>query len=855
MADINEILSKEALDSIKELDKLLINADGSITKIIATSKQLDSTLKNISGAKEFNAVMKDMAANQTTLARVTKQRVAADKEAEKATKKVSEAVDRQRKKEEEHIAALNLEVKTVGEAIRQNKALREERNKSAASTTGQTKEIREYNRRIEENDKLIKQNGTSLEKQRLNIGNYRDALKGLGTTILATFSVGSILAFGRAAFQAAESQDVANRKLLYALKGNQAAFSDMAASAGILQSKYGIPDDKIMELQVASIESGKTATETKKLTQAAIELSTVTGMDLDSAYKALSATYSGVSKGLNKIDAEFGTLTKSQLKNGDAIDMVLNKYGGIAQEAVTPTKQLSAAWGEFMETLGGGESGPINWAIKKLAELTNGAKSFYEWAFKYGGSRKLQQESKQAEDDAAGSLKRWEDQLETSMKKVTKAKWKELADAKGAELDNQIKQQQGYVKDLEGKSQGSQDAWLRYNQERIELELMQNKKRVLVDLTEGVKTYNKAEEEGTKKKEKAKTAYELLTQKISDLREQIASALTTTGQVPEGLARQLIGSEAELNIINKQVEDITKSIQMMASKGYATTTDAEGKKVVQNIAGSGQISSRFTARQGPTGPLGASDPTKMNAKDWGNIALESAGTVTDAAFTIIANADQKAFDHKMSLLDKEKEKKLSVANLTEKQKAKIEADYAKKTAKLKEEQFKKEKAASIIQALINTALAVTKAAPNPAQMLLAGLVGAAQIAVIAAQPIPEFDKGTLSTPSNFIAGEKRPEWMRMPSGQWRFVDRPTMFKNLRGATVVSGEQTERLRKAGLRPDGIDLRPELNKLREDVVSSIRNKRELTISATGSKITEREGSYNKEYFNRHIKWAGK
>ena len=294
----------------------------------------------------------------------------------------------------------------------------------------------------------------------------------------------------------------------------------------------------------------------------------------------------------------------------------------------------------------------------------------------------------------------------------------------------------------------------------------------------------------------------------------------------------------------------------MASKGYETTTDAEGKKVIKNIGTSGNISSRFTQRQGPSGPLGASDPTKLNAKDWQNIGIESASIVADTAFSIIANADQKAFDHKMMLLDKEKEKKLSNANLTEKQKAKIEADYAKKTAKLKEEQFKKEKAASIIQAIINTALSVTKAAPNPAQMLLAGLVGAAQVAVIAAQPIPEFDKGATYTPHTFIAGEKRPEWMRMPSGNWRYVDRPTMFKNLRGATVVSGEQTERLRKAGIRPDSIDIRPDINRMEKNIVSSIENNPAIKIQASTGKIWQREGKYNKEYFNRYFnQWAGK
>ncbi len=91
--------------------------------------------------------------------------------------------------------------------------------------------------------------------------------------------------------------------------------------------------------------------------------------------------------------------------------------------------------------------------------------------------------------------------------------------------------------------------------------------------------------------------------------------------------------------------------------------------------------------------------------------IESAQIVADTVFSIMNNSMQSNFNADMSRLEKEKQAKLSNSKLTEKQKAKIEADYAKKQAKLKEEQFRKEKAASIIQAIINTAIAVTKASP------------------------------------------------------------------------------------------------------------------------------------------------
>jgi len=80
----------------------------------------------------------------------------------------------------------------------------------------------------------------------------------------------------------------------------------------------------------------------------------------------------------------------------------------------------------------------------------------------------------------------------------------------------------------------------------------------------------------------------------------------------------------------------------------------------------------------------------------------------------------------------------------------LEDQRAKETAKLQREQAIKEKALALFNAAIAGSLAVVKqlaATPLPAGLPLVLLVAAqsaAQIAAIAAQPIPKFAKGTLS---------------------------------------------------------------------------------------------------------------
>jgi hypothetical protein len=70
---------------------------------------------------------------------------------------------------------------------KENKKLREERNKVDTSTEQGIKKIKELNATIDKNNEVIKQNSSSLEKQRLNVGNYTSALDrlfpGLGGVI------------------------------------------------------------------------------------------------------------------------------------------------------------------------------------------------------------------------------------------------------------------------------------------------------------------------------------------------------------------------------------------------------------------------------------------------------------------------------------------------------------------------------------------------------------------------------------------------------------------------------------------------------------------------------------------------
>lgn len=70
-------------------------------------------------------------------------------------------------------------IKSIEDLTKANKALREERNKLNLQTEEGKKRAHEINTILDHNTKKIKDNSSALEKQRLNIGNYKSALDGV----------------------------------------------------------------------------------------------------------------------------------------------------------------------------------------------------------------------------------------------------------------------------------------------------------------------------------------------------------------------------------------------------------------------------------------------------------------------------------------------------------------------------------------------------------------------------------------------------------------------------------------------------------------------------------------------------
>lgn len=124
-------------------------------------------------------------------------------------------------------------------------------------------------------------------------------------------------------------------------------------------------------------------------------------------------------------------------------------------------------------------------------------------------------------------------------------------------------------------------------------------------------------------------------------------------------------------------------------------------------------------------------------------ATKAAGTAALAAVDMITSSEKAASEQRIAQLNAEQEAELAAAGDNEQKKEIIRQKYDQKIKAEKRKQFEADKRASIIKAIIGTALAVVEAAPNFVLMALAGAIGAAQIALIASQPTPKFKDGVV----------------------------------------------------------------------------------------------------------------
>src|SRR5574344_2926342 len=119
-----------------------------------------------------------------------------------------------------------------------------------------------------------------------------------------------------------------------------------------LQSTTELSDNEVMNVMSQLISTGRTEGEVMDIIGAATDYAAATQTDLSRAAEALNATYSGMSGTLGRQISGIKDLTEEQLKNGDAVKIVSEKYNGFAESLANSDKKAANSKKSFIEALG-----------------------------------------------------------------------------------------------------------------------------------------------------------------------------------------------------------------------------------------------------------------------------------------------------------------------------------------------------------------------------------------------------------------------------------------------------------------------------------------------------------------------
>jgi hypothetical protein len=131
------------------------------------------------------------------------------------------------------------------------------------------------------------------------------------------------------------------------------ALSELAEKTGLLTGNTTAS----VQSQIAMLAAtGRSREEIEKMMTAAEGLSNATGVDLNTALTQINATFSGTAGRLTKMTPELKDLTKEQLEQGAAVDVLNKKYGEFS-DALGGSTAVSIAnqknqWNELKGVLG-----------------------------------------------------------------------------------------------------------------------------------------------------------------------------------------------------------------------------------------------------------------------------------------------------------------------------------------------------------------------------------------------------------------------------------------------------------------------------------------------------------------------
>jgi len=307
-----------------------------------------------------------------------------------------------------------------------------------------------------------------------------------------------------------------------------------------------------------------------------------------------------------------------------------------------------------------------------------------------------------------------------------------------------------------------------------------------------------------------------LTQELTSIKKRYAQGLITKEQYEEESAkiteqyaeetieRQINSLEKQLAVANLSVDERRKLEQELAK----ATADLENKQADAAIDAMERVTKADEKEK---------EKRMKKAEEYSQYATEALSKISDFASAMFDNhiaqieqeleAEQQQYDTRIAHIDALAEQGAITEEEAEIRKRDALAETQRKQEQLEKKkadmEYKKaviEKANSIAQIGIATALGIMKASPNIPLMAFVGTMGALQVATALAQPIKAYKEGTQGKahPGGLaIVGDgDKPEVVMFGGRAWITPDSPTLVDLPKGAQVLPDADAITLQRMG-----------------------------------------------------------
>lgn len=401
------------------------------------------------------------------------------------------------------------------------------------------------------------------------------ALGGIGLAIgVATKAVKAMSKTIGECTEAYKKQLNAERALDTAIENSPllggSASKNLKDFASQIQRTSNMGDEELLPMMSQLVATGRNEAEVMKIIQTATDMAATGTISFDTAVTQLNATLNGNVGRLGQQNAELKGLTEEELKNGKAVDILAEKYKGMAENTIDTSKQLKNAIGDLKEAYGNTFENALAPVRKYFTTIIQG------WA-----------DAKKAREEYEGA--------KTAFEKGT---------ATGSQLVLYYEQQLKYIADDKLMYEGMYGADLQYAQEKLKtLELEENKYKSLIATEKykqkqeekaratAVEQQNVLDEEAAKEEEIAKLKEKYLL-KIAEQEAKWENIKTVTGEVTSNEEKLKFYQDELVAIMTEAGGQITKNneyykeqaaiIDRLAKGIQATTGDSGyGKKLIE----------------------------------------------------------------------------------------------------------------------------------------------------------------------------------------------------------------------------------------------------------------------------------